>query len=453
VIADWDRSGSRRLLIVEDDAAALRQLRWTFEEYAVTGAKDRESALFEMQAARYAVVLLDLGLPPDPDGVSEGMRALSNILTAAPTCKVIAVTGQTDRENALEAIKLGAHDFYCKPIDPDVIRQLVARTIFLHDLEAENRLLAGRARGQLLPGVVGTSAAMDQLCRTLERAAPSDICVLLAGESGVGKEVLARALHAASPRADAPFVAINCAAIPDSLLESELFGHERGAFTGAVKSVPGHLERANGGTLLLDEIGDMPLAVQVKLLRFLQERVVQRVGGRKDIPIDVRVVSATHHDLGAGIAEGTFREDLYYRLAELCLEVPPLRQRPEDTIALAHHFLTELAEANAAPRAFAPDGLAAIARYDWPGNVRELRNRVKTAMLMADSPRLSAADLGFEERVAAPIDLKAALEHAECDAVSRAWAAAGGNVSRAASLLGVSRPTAYKLLRSHGLKE
>jgi two-component system NtrC family response regulator len=443
------------LLIVEDDAAALRQLRWTFDEYEVATARDRPEALEQLRTIVFPVVLLDLGLPPEPEGASEGLAALREILIRSPDTKVIVVTGRDDREHALRAVELGAYDFYRKPADADEIRFLVQRARQLHDLEQENRRLARRTPREPLPGIVATSDAMLRACRMVELAASSDITVTLVGESGTGKEVLARALHALSSRASGPLTAINCAAIPEQLLESELFGHERGAFTGANRQSIGRFELANGGLLFLDEVGDIPLPLQVKLLRVLEERVIQRVGGRTDIPLDIRIACATHRDLPALVTEGGFREDLYYRISELVIEIPPLRERPQDALLLAQHFLGRLAENDRALRGLRPDALAAIAHHTWPGNVRELENRMKRAALMAEGSRISAADLdlsGVEPGEAPPPTLKDSLREAERQAVERAWGEADGNVSRVAKALGVSRPTMYKLLREHGLK-
>jgi two-component system NtrC family response regulator len=361
------------LLIVEDDATALRQLRWTFDDYEVATALDREQALSQMRVGSFPVALLDLGLPPDAEGASEGLAALKDILAFAPGTKVIVVTGREEREHALAAVALGAYDYYRKPIDADELSLLVRRALQLYRLEQENRRLADEASGEPLPGVVARSGAMIDVCRLVERVAPSNISVLFVGDSGTGKELLARALHARSPRADGPFVAINCAAIPEHLLESELFGHERGAFTGAVRRSRGRFELAQGGTLLLDEIVDMPLALQAKLLRVLQERIIQRVGGREDIPLDTRIVSATHQDLPGLVEEGEFREDLYYRISELTVEIPPLRERPEDVVLLARHFFEQYREQASSPlQGLDPEAVAALVRHDFRGNVREL---------------------------------------------------------------------------------
>jgi two-component system NtrC family response regulator len=443
------------LLIVEDDEAALRQLRWTFDDYQVTTAADRETALEATRRTPFPVVLLDLGLPPDPEGASEGIKALGDLLRLTPMTRVIVVTGREEREHALRAVELGAHDFYQKPVEVDEIRLLVDRAFRLHRLEEENLVAARDAKREPLPGVVCISDAMLRACRLVQRSASSDISVLLVGESGTGKEVLARALHALGSRASGPFVAINCAAIPEHLLESELFGHERGAFTGAERRVQGRLELSSGGTLFLDEIGDMPAAVQAKLLRFLQDRTVQRVGGREDIPLDIRVVSATNREVRG--EESTLREDLYYRISELLIEIPPLRERPDDVIVLAQHFLESFREQAERPiQGLAPDAIAALTAHPWPGNVRELENRMKRAVVMTEGSRLSARDLELgapEEPAPLPPRLDEAVREAERQAVTRAWAQADGNVSQAAKILGVSRPTVYRLLHDHGLRK
>jgi two-component system NtrC family response regulator len=449
-----DPESRPNLLVVEDDPSAVRQLRWTFDDYEICTAQDRKEAVAQLRRVSFPVVLLDLGLPPDPLGASEGISTLEEILALAPTTKVIVLTGRSEREHALKAVALGAHDFYRKPIDADEVRLLVQRALELNRLEQENLRLERAASGEPLPGIVARSEAMLEVCRLVERAASSDIGVLFCGESGTGKEVLARALHARSPRSKAPFVAINCAAIPEQLLESELFGHERGAFTGAVKSSVGRLELAQQGTLLLDEIGDMPQPIQAKLLRFLQERTIQRVGGRREIPMDLRVVSASHRDLHALVQTGLFREDLYYRLCELEIAIPPLRERVEDAVLLARHFFEVFrGEADRALQGLTVEAVSAISRHPWPGNVRELENRMKRAVVLAEGSRITARDLdlaAFEYTRA--VSLKDAIQQAERGALARAWAETNENVSETARLLGVSRPTVYKLLRQHGLK-
>jgi two-component system NtrC family response regulator len=445
----------RKLLIVEDDPGLQRQLRWNFSDYEVLIAGDRATALDLVREENPPVATVDLGLPPDEDGAAEGLATLSEILAEAPSTKVIMVTGNEDRANALQAVASGAYDFYQKPINSDTLELIVQRAFHLWDLEDENRRLAGANRQSPLAGIVTASPEMLKVCRMVERVASSDVSVLILGESGTGKEVLAQGLHKLSARADGKFVAINCAAIPENLLESELFGHEKGAFTGAVKQTPGKIELADGGTLFLDEIGDLAPTLQVKLLRFLQERVVERVGGRKEIAVDVRIVCATHQNLEEGIKDGRFREDLFYRLSELVVHIPPLRERPGDATLLAKHFLDRVnMDQGRSLRGFTEDALAAVEAYNWPGNVRELENRVKRATVMAEGNRISAADLDLaaSDQDAEPLNLKKVREVAERQALQRAMAQADGNISQAAKLLGVSRPTLYDLMRQHNLK-
>ena len=444
------------LLIVEDDLGLQRQLRWAYEGYEIVVASDRVTAIEAIRAHEPAVVTLDLGLPPDPDGVTEGFATLREILALKPDTKVIIASGHGARESALTAIAEGAWDFYAKPIDIDVLGMIVARAFHVHGLEAENRRLAARvaASGTGFGGVIAASPEMALVTRTLERVAPANVAVMLLGASGTGKEVLARGIHDASPRARGRFVAINCAAIPETLLESELFGHEKGAFTGAIKTTEGKIEQAAGGTLFLDEIGDVPLTLQVKLLRFLQERVIERVGGRKAIPVDTRIVCATHQDVDAMVAAGRFREDLYYRLAEIVVRIPSLAERSGDAALLARHFLTKYARTmNAGVTGLAPDARAAIDGWSWPGNVRELENRIKRAVIMADGKLITAADLdlGGTADTADGLNLRAAREVADRKAIRRALSRAGGNISSASRLLGISRPTLYDLLKSYDL--
>jgi two-component system NtrC family response regulator len=445
---------TRRLLIVEDDLGLQRQLRWAYEGYAITAVGDREAALTALRAEEPAVVTLDLGLPPDPDGTSEGFATLEAMLALKPDTKIIVASGHGARESALKAIAMGAFDFYSKPIDIDTLGLIVARAFHVHALEAENRRLAARIEGETaLGGMLTAAPEMLKVTRTIERVAPADVSVLLLGASGTGKELLARGVHDASPRAKGAFVAINCAAIPETLLESELFGHEKGAFTGAIKTTAGKIEAAHGGTLFLDEIGDVPLPLQVKLLRFLQERVIERIGGRKPIAVDTRIVCATHQDLDAMVADGRIREDLYYRLAEIVVRIPSLSERPGDAGLLARHFLRRYArQMNAGVKGFAPDALAAIDAWDWPGNVRELENRVKRAVIMADGKQVTAADLDLHHREAEPINLKAIREEADRRAIRHALARAQGNISGTARLLGVSRPTLYDLMKAYDLQ-
>lgn len=442
------------LLILEDDEGLRRQYRWAFPEFDLALAGSREEALAAFRRVTPPVAIVDLGLPPDPDGASEGLAALDSMRQLAPDTKVIVATGNESREHALRAIELGAYDFYQKPIDIDVLRIIVNRAVHLHDLEAENRRLASAAGPSSVDGIVASSPSMMKVLRNLEKIAPADVAVLLLGESGTGKELLAHALHRLSPRTNGPFVAINCAAIPETLLESELFGHEKGAFTGAVKQTIGKVESANGGTLFLDEIGDLPLPMQVKLLRFLQNHVVERIGGREPIQVDVRIVCATHQDLDNLIATARFREDLYYRLNEVKVVVPPLREREGDVIVLATYFLKKFnAQFSRKTKGFSNEALSALKSHPWRGNVRELENRVKRAVIMSDGPLLGAGDLDLEG-AAEPmlsLDLREARARAEREVVQMAIARSGGNISNAAKLLGVSRPTLYDLVKEHGL--
>lgn len=443
------------LLIVEDDEGLQRQLRWAYEDYDVQVAGNRESAIALLRQYEPAVVTLDLGLPPDPDGTSEGFATLEEIQALKPDTKVIIASGHGARESALRAISGGAYDFYQKPVDIDELGLIVARAFQLHAIERENARLAAAAGAEqtVLGGMITAAPEMLKVARTIERVASADVSVMLLGASGTGKELLARGLHDESPRKGKPFVAINCAAIPENLLEAELFGYEKGAFTGAVKTTEGKIELAEGGTLFLDEVGDIPLPLQVKLLRFLQERVVERIGGRRTIPVDVRIVCATHQDLDAMIADKSFRDDLYYRLAEIVVTIPSLAERPGDATLLARHFLRKYAAEMQSPvTGFAPDGLDAIESWPWPGNVRELENRVKRAAIMADGKLVSAADLDFDGgEEGALLNLKAAREIADRKAIRLALSRSENNISQAAKLLGISRPTLYDLLKQYDL--
>ncbi len=444
----------RKLLVVEDDEGLQRQLKWSYEDYDVVIAGDRATAIEMLRAHEPAVATLDLGLPPDPDGTSEGFATLDEILRLKPDTKVIVASGHGARESAQRAIAMGAYDFYQKPVDIDELGMIVRRAFHLFDLEAENRRLLETSEDTVLGGIITASPAMVKVARMIERVATADVSVMLLGASGTGKELLARGLHDSSRRAKKAFVAINCAAIPDNLLEAELFGYEKGAFTGAIKTTEGKIELAEGGTLFLDEVGDIPLPIQVKLLRFLQERVIERIGGRRTIPVDVRIVCATHQNLESMIAEGTFREDLYYRLAEIVVRIPPLAERHGDATLLARYFLRKFGrELNRAVKGFAPDALDALNAWHWPGNVRELENRMKRAVIMAEGARLGAADLDLAEASdeAEPLNLKAAREDADRKAIRLALARTENNISNAAKLLGVSRPTFYDLIRQYDI--
>ena len=443
-----------RLLIVEDDPGLQRQLKWALDEFEVECAATREEALAAARRLDPPLVLQDLGLPPDPDGVEEGFATITELLRLAPTTKIIVVTGREGREHALRAIRLGAYDFCQKPVDLQVLTLIIDRARRIYELEAENRRLAESRPAIALEGVIAASEPMVRVCRLVQKLAPTQATVLLLGESGTGKERLAQALHGLSARAARPMVAINCAAIPESLLESELFGYERGAFTGAVKQTRGKIETADGGTLFLDEIGDMPLALQAKLLRFLQERVIERVGGRELIPVDVRIIAATHQDLKAAIAEKSFREDLFYRISEVTVNIPPLRERGSDAVLIANYLLQEACKRHGkAQLKLAPDAIAAIERHPWPGNVRELENRVNAAAIMAEGKLVTAEDLTLERPAEGEtiLSLREVRQRAEAAAIERALAVASGNVSKAAELLGITRPTLYDLMERTGI--
>ena len=440
----------KRLLIVEDDPGLQSQMRWCFsDQIEVSVAADRDSALTALRRMEPQVITLDLGLPPDAGGASEGFALLEEILRLAPMTKVIVVTGREDKENAVKAIGMGASDFYQKPLDADILTFVVNRAFRLAELEQENRELIGQTNGASIKGIVAASPEMMEICRTVEKVAPTDVTTLITGETGTGKELLARALHDLSHRAEQPFAAINCAAIPENLLESELFGFEKGSFTGATQAKKGKIESANGGTLFLDEIGDMPMALQAKLLRFLQERVVDRVGSVKPVPVDVRVVCATHRNVQELITQGEFREDLYYRVSEITLDVPALRERDGDALVIAQSLLKSLGKQLDRPSlSFSEDAVQAITSYAWPGNVREMINKVKRAIIMADGKRVSAGDLQLSTGEGEPVNqlnLRQVREQAEKQAIRQALHCTSFNMSQASRLLGVTRPTLYNL--------
>ena len=443
------------LLIVEDDPGLQKQMRWSFDDYEVIVAGDRENALLQLRRHEPAVVTLDLGLPPDADGASEGLTTLKEILALMPDTKVIVVTGNHDRANAVKAIGSGAYDFYQKPFDPEIMGLAVQRAFRLHALQQENRRLQ-QSQDTSMQGIISRDPGMLKLCRSVEKVAPSDATVLLQGESGTGKELLAKALHQLSPRASKRFVAINCAAIPENLLESELFGYEKGAFTGASKQTRGKIEIADGGTFFLDEVGDLPLPLQAKLLRFLQERVVERLGGREEIPVDVRIVCATHQNLKKLIEDGRFREDLYYRLSEIVIAIPPLRERPGDATLIAHALMQKFcAQEGRSLLGFEQDALDAIEGHPWPGNVREMENYMKRAVIMAEGVKIGAEDLGLVQvsGTPEPVNLRQVRDEAERKAIIKVLSRVDGNIVSAAALLGVSRPTLYDLINRHGLKQ
>jgi len=444
------------LLVVEDDEGLQRQLKWAYEAYEVVFASDRAAALDQLRLHEPAVVTLDLGLPPDPDGTAEGFATLVEMLRIKPDTKIIVASGHGARESALKAISLGAYDFYRKPVDIDELGLIVARAFHLNEIENENRRLEAGGGGEVLGSIITSDPEMLKVARTIERVANANVSVMLLGASGTGKELLARAVHDKSDRKDSAFVAINCAAIPENLLEAELFGYERGAFTGAVKSNIGKIEMAQGGTLFLDEVGDIPLPLQVKLLRFLQERVIERIGGRQAIAVDTRIVCATHQNLEAMIADGRFREDLYYRLAEIVVKIPALGERAGDAVLLARHFANRFArEMDSRVQTLAPDAVAAIDAYAWPGNVRELENRIKRAVIMADGKSIGATDLDLPGTVMEEpdaINLRAVREVADRRAIRQALSRTENNISGAAKLLGISRPTLYDLLKQYRLQ-
>ena len=442
------------LLVVEDDQGLQKQLKWCFEGLEVVFASNRAEALAQLRRYEPPVVIQDLGLPPDPAGDSEGLSALSEILASAPATKVIVVTGNNARESGLKAIDAGAYDFYEKPLEPQLLKVMVSRA--LHVRALENQVREGREAKlcMALEGVVATDEAMLSVCRMIEKVAPTAVSVMLVGESGTGKELLARAVHSLSGRRG-PFVAINCAAIPAPLIESELFGHERGAFTGAVRQTIGKFEHAERGTLFLDEVGDMPPALQPKLLRFLQSRVIERVGGLRQILIDVRIVSATNRNLPQLIAEQAFREDLYYRLAEVTISVPPVRERAGGAVTLAHAILRRHVRIQRrAKRGFTEEALAAINAFAWPGNVRELESRIKAALIMSEGPLITAADLGIEAASdSAPVfNLREVRARAERQVIRQALHMSDGQMSKTAELLGITRPTLYELMHRYKLR-
>ena len=445
----------KHLLIIEDDPGLQKQLRWSLDDYDVLVAGDREAALAMVRRHEPAVITMDLGLPPDPDGATEGFATLQQILSLTPDAKIIVLTGNQDRANAVKAIGLGAYDFHHKPFDPEMLSLVINRAFYLHALQKENRKILRNQADSPMAGVISRDPGMLKVCRSIEKVAPTSASVMLLGESGTGKEVLARALHQLSPRADKRFVAINCAAIPENLLESELFGYEKGAFTGAAKQTLGKIETANGGTFFLDEVGDLPMPLQAKLLRFLQERVIERIGGREEIPVDVRIVCATHQNLKELASAGRFREDLYYRLSEIVITIPPLRNRIGDAALLAHHFKNRFcSQEGRSSLNFSEDAMVMIEAHPWPGNVREMENIIKRAVIMADGPQIVADDLGLGDSPATDefMNLRQVRDEAEYKAIIKALARVDGNIVRAAELLGVSRPTLYDLMSRHGIK-
>ena len=443
-----------KLLIVDDDLGIQKQLKWSLADYEVILVDSRESAIAAVRRHEPKVVTLDLGLPPDEANATEGLAALKEILEISPHTKVIVITGNDDRTNALTAIEMGAYDFYQKPVDSDVINVIVSRAFSLANIELDNRNMKSVAGSDT--GIIGNSGSIERMKMMLQRIAPTDITALLLGESGTGKEVTAKAIHKVSNRKESPFIAINCASIPETLLESELFGFEKGAFTGAHKTTMGKIECAQGGTLFLDEIGDMPFNLQAKLLRFLQEKVIERLGGRQDIPVDVRVVCATNQNLEEMVANKEFREDLFYRISEITLNIPPLREREEDVLILGQFFLQQYAsEYKRNVKSFSEDGLHALKTHNWPGNIRELQNKVKSAVIMSMTMQVTAFDLGFfdleDSEFQLSLNLRTVREQAETVAIQKAYALTEGNMSKTSELLGITRPTLYSLIEKYGI--
>lgn len=450
-------NGLPPLLLIDDDEEIRDQMKWALAaDYQVLEAQDRPTALVQIRQAMPDLILLDLGLPPDVEGASEGLALLRAAVQINPLAKIIVITGNSDRAKAIEAIQSGAYDFIEKPVQLDVLKVVLQRAAYLSNLEKENRALQESANKDQFEGLIGTSPRIREVFQMIRRVGPSGVPVLIIGESGTGKELVARAIHRQSARRERPFVAINCGAIPETLLESELFGHERGAFTGAAQQRKGRIEHARDGTLFLDEIGDISLPLQVKLLRFLQDRQIQRLGGKESIPIDARIIAATHVDLLQAITDGRFREDLYYRLCVVTISMPALTARREDIPLLAQAFLSRFADEQQKPvTGFTPEARDALTDHSWPGNVRELENRIKRAVVMADGRFITPANLelptvGSEKETAS---LKALRANQEGELVRLAMERAGGNISRAASDLGISRPTLYQLLDRHGLKK
>jgi len=437
------------LLIIEDDRGLQNQLRWHFDQYETIFAENRQDAIAALRLHEAAVIIQDLGLPPDEDGVDEGFKCIQDILRISPSSKVIVMTGKTDHENAIRAVGMGAYDFYHKPVDGNTLDLIVQRAFHIFDLEADNRRLTLTNQAPL-EGLITNDPQMLKICRQLEKISPTTVTCTLLGESGTGKEVMARAIHQLSPRKNKRFVAINCAAVPENLIESELFGYEKGAFTGANKMTLGKVETANEGTLFLDEIGDMPLNLQAKLLRFLQERVIERVGGRSEIPVDVRVICATNKDLQKMVNEGSFREDLFYRICEMTVEIPPLRERQGDKALLARHFQLKFAKEHGQNvTGFTQDGIEAIEGYNWPGNIREMENKIKRAVIMADGKYITREDLGLAEAGELSLNLRHVRQEAEKNAILRALSITDNNISAAAKLLGITRPTFYDLIKKY----
>lgn len=443
-----------KLLVVEDDIGIQKQLKWTLDNYEVCFANDRTSAISSLRRHAPRVVTLDLGLPPDEENASEGLATLQEILTLDPSCKVIVITGNEDKHNALKAIKLGAHDFYQKPINDEELTVIIQRAFFVSAIEQEN------VKHEVIDyhdsAIIGISPKIMKVKSMIDKVAPTELTTLLLGESGTGKDLIAREIHRKSMRCSKPFIAINCASIPENLLESELFGYEKGAFTGAQKTTPGKIESANGGTLFLDEIGDMPYPLQAKILRFLQDKVIERVGGRSQIAVDIKIICATNQNLREMVLEKSFREDLFYRISEIVIDIPPLRERNEDVLILSRTLLTECAEMLSKNiTGFSDEAITALLCHSWPGNIRELQNRIRSAAVMSDNKLINEIDLDIvNDKSNSPLDLslKVTREKAEREAVSKALTYCDGNLSNTARCLGITRPTLYNLLDKYALK-
>ncbi len=442
------------LLIVEDDLGLQKQLKWSFEAYQTVIAGNRSEAVAALRRYVPSVITLDLGLPPDAANASEGLKTLQELLDLAPASKIIVVTGNDDRSNAVKAVAMGAYDFYQKPIDIDILNLIIDRAFQLNQLENEHQLLQKQSTEPLV-GLIAFCEKMQGLCRTIEKISPTNATVLLLGESGTGKEVLAKAMHGLSDRSTQAFVAVNCAAIPENLLESELFGYEKGAYTGAAQQTKGKIEYAHNGTLFLDEIGDLPILLQSKLLRFLQERTIERIGGRKEIPVDVRIICATHKNLEEQIEKEKFRLDLYYRISEIVINIPALRERDGDAITIATAFLKRYCLLhNKKIKNFSSEAAAAIESYSWPGNIRELENKIKRAVILSDDVNITLHDLELEKssESAMRVNLKEVRESAEIIAIKKALVHSKNNISNTAKLLGVTRPTLYSLFEKYRIQ-
>ena len=445
-----------KILVVDDDEGIRTQMKWALiQDYDVYLAKDGKKALNLMESDHPSLVTLDLGLPPNPEDTSEGFRLLSQIMLDYPSVKVIVVSGHHEREAALKAISNGAYDFFTKPINIEELKAMLKRGHYVHTLETEYRALQNQIQRQAIGKIIGSSEKMQGIFTTVRRVATTDVSVLIAGESGTGKELIAMAIHSHSVRKNNPFIPINCGAIPGNLMESELFGHEKGALTGAHIQRKGRIELANGGTLFLDEIAELPLSLQVKILRFLQDHKIERVGGREMMEVDLRIVAATNKDIKRLISDGLFREDLYYRLAVVTIDLPPLRERGEDIFILAKMFLEKFAADGREPKKLSSEAIDAIALYEWPGNVRELENKMRRAITLAEGPTITPSDIGLAAEGAAdakPLDLKTAREMLDRRYIYLAISRNNGNISKAAEELGLTRPTIHNLINKYNIK-